>query len=114
MDRNGGERRSLVVTGCGLGMTGRVQSVAAVVRRGTLGLCTGASDRSWDRRVRSSPRKDAQHARSIGRGGASGHDRPDASSREWVLTGNDRTLALWRSVRLAARPVTGSLAHCYA
>jgi hypothetical protein len=41
--RNEGERRSLVVTGRGLSMTGRVRSVAAAVKCGTLGLCTGAS-----------------------------------------------------------------------
>jgi hypothetical protein len=76
-----------------------------------LGLCTGASDRSRDWRVRSSHREAAKHARSIEHGGASGHDRPDASGREWVLTRNDRILALWRPVRLAARPVAGSLAH---
>jgi hypothetical protein len=60
--------------------------------------CTGASGRSWDRRVQSSPREAAKHARSIGCGGASGHDRPDASGHEWVLTGIDRTLALWHLV----------------
>jgi hypothetical protein len=49
-------------------------------------------------RVWSSPRETAKHAKSIGRGGASGHDRPDASGREWVLTGIDRTLALWHPV----------------
>jgi hypothetical protein len=59
---------------------------------------TGASSRSRDRRVRSSPREAIKHARSIGRGGASGHDRPDASGREWVLIGIDQTLALWRPV----------------
>jgi hypothetical protein len=32
----------------------------------------------------------------------SGHDRPDASGRGWVLTGIDRTLALWRSVNLSS------------
>jgi hypothetical protein len=58
----------------------------------------GASGRSWDRRVRSSSREVAKHARSIGRGGVFGHDRPDASDRVWVLTGIDWTLALWRSV----------------
>jgi hypothetical protein len=46
------------------------------------------------RRVRSSSREVAKHARSIGHGGASGHDRPDASDRVWVLTGIDRTLEL--------------------
>jgi hypothetical protein len=86
------------VTGHGLGMTGHVWSVAATVRRGMLGLCTGVFGRSWERRVRSSPREAAKHARSIGRGGTSGHDRPDASSHEWVLTRNDWTLALWRPV----------------
>jgi hypothetical protein len=89
------------VTGHGLGMTGRVRSVAAAVRHGTLGLCTSMSGRSRDRRVRSSPRDATKHARSIGHCGMSGHDRPDASGREWVLTGNDRTLALWRPVRQA-------------
>jgi hypothetical protein len=85
-------------TGRGLRMTGRVRSVAAADWHGTLGLRTGASGRSWDRRVRSSPRETAKHARSIGHGGASGHDRPDTSSRVVELTGIDRTLALWRPV----------------
>jgi hypothetical protein len=76
MDRNGGERRSLVVTGCGLSTTRHVRSVAAVVKRGTLGLCTSVSGRSRDRRVRSSPREVAKHARSIRRGGTSCHNRP--------------------------------------
>jgi hypothetical protein len=111
VDRNGGERRSLVVTVRGLSMTRRVRSVIAGVRHGTVGLCTGASGRSWDRRVRSSPKEAAKHARSIGRGGASGHDRSDTSGRKRVLTGNDQTLALWHPIRLAACPVAGSLAH---
>jgi hypothetical protein len=59
---------------------------------------TGASSQLRDRRVRSSPREAMKHARSIGHGGASGHDRPDALGREWVLTGIDQTLALWRLV----------------
>jgi hypothetical protein len=48
---------------------------------------TGASSRSRDRHVRSSPRETVKHATLIGHGGASGHDRPNASGREWVLTG---------------------------
>jgi hypothetical protein len=39
---------------------------------------TDAFGRSRDRRVRSSSREVAKYARSIGRGGASDHDRPDA------------------------------------
>jgi hypothetical protein len=45
----------------------------------------------------------------IGRGGASGHDRPDASGRGGCLLDSNRTLALWRPVPLAARPVADSL-----
>jgi hypothetical protein len=86
------------VTGRGLGMTGRVRSVAVAVRHRMLGLHTGTSGRLWDRPVRSSPREATKHARSIRRGGASGHDQLDASGREWVLIGNDRTLALWHPV----------------
>jgi hypothetical protein len=89
------------VAGCWIGRGWCVQSVAAVVRHGTLGLWTGASGRSWDRRVRSSPREAAKHVRSIGRGGTSGHDRPDASGHEWMLTRNDWTLALCCPVRQA-------------
>jgi hypothetical protein len=59
---------------------------------------TGVSGRSRDRRVRSSSREAAKHARSIGRGGASGHDRPDVSDRVWLLTRIDRMLGLWRLV----------------
>jgi hypothetical protein len=55
--------------------------------RGALGFATGAYGPSRDRRVRSSPRETAKSARSIGRCGASGHDRPDASGRERELTG---------------------------
>jgi hypothetical protein len=48
------KRRRTEVTG----VTGRVQSVAAAVEReGQLGFLTGASGRSWDRHVRSSPRE---------------------------------------------------------
>jgi hypothetical protein len=60
-------------------MTGHVRSVAAAVRHGTIGFATGASGRSQDQRVRSSPRETVKHTKSIGRGDASGHDRPDAS-----------------------------------
>jgi hypothetical protein len=59
---------------------------------------TDASGWSRDRCVQSSSREVAKHARSIGRGGASGHDRPDASGRVWVLTGIDRTPGLCRPV----------------
>jgi hypothetical protein len=93
-------------------MTGRVRLVAAAVERERrLGFLTGASGQSWDRRVRSSLRETAKHAKSIGRGGVSGHDLPDTLGREWVLTGNDRMLALWRPVRHVARPVADSLVH---
>jgi hypothetical protein len=66
-------------------------------------LVSGSSCLAWDarashRRVQSSPRGTAMHTRSIGRGDASGHDRPDASGHEWVLTRIDRTLALWHPV----------------
>jgi hypothetical protein len=37
----------------------------------------------------------------IRRGGASGHVQPNVSDHAWRLTGNDRTLSLWRLVRLA-------------
>jgi hypothetical protein len=93
-------------------MTGRVRSVAAAVERERqLGFLTGASSRSRDQRVRSSLIETAKHAKSIGRGGVSGHDRPDASGHEWVLIGNDRMLALWHPVRHVARLVADSLAH---
>jgi hypothetical protein len=73
----------------------RVRSAHPMCRGST---CTSASGRSWDWRVWSSSREVAKHARSIERGGASGHDRPDMSSCVWVLTGIDRTRALWRPV----------------
>jgi hypothetical protein len=47
---------------------------------------------------------------SIGHGGASGHDRPDMSDREWVLTRIDQMLALWRPVSSAVRLVGASRA----
>jgi hypothetical protein len=58
--RNGGERRSLVVTGRGHGMTRRVWSVATAVRRGSLGFCTGVFGHSRDWRVRSSAQRDCR------------------------------------------------------
>jgi hypothetical protein len=97
MDRNGGERRSLVVTGHGLILTGRVRSVAeqrvARVRsvqparpvdRGT-GASSQAPRGTADRKV------DRTRC-------ASSHDRSDTSGHEWMLTGNDRMLTLWRPV----------------
>jgi hypothetical protein len=48
----------------------------------------------------------------IGRGGASSHDRPDASGRCGCLLDSNRTLALWRPVHLAARSVADSLERC--
>jgi hypothetical protein len=42
--------------------------------------------------------RDSEREGSIGRGGASGHDRLDASGHVWMVTGIDRTLALWRPV----------------
>jgi hypothetical protein len=65
-------------TGCGLCLTGHVRSVLSVH------ACLGFL---------------------IGRGGVFGHDRPDASGCCGSLLDSNRTLALWRSVRLAARPV---------
>jgi hypothetical protein len=85
-------------TGRGLRMIERVWSVATADWHATLGLHTGVSGRSWDRRVWSSPRETVKHTRSIGRGGASGHDRPDTSSRVVELTGIDQTLALWHPI----------------
>jgi hypothetical protein len=48
----------------------------------------------------------------IGRGGASGHGRPDASGRRGSLLDSNRTLVLWRPVSSAARPVADSLERC--
>jgi hypothetical protein len=45
--------------------------------------------------------RDREHEGSIGRGSASGHDRPDVSGRGWMLTGIDRTVALWHPVSLS-------------
>jgi hypothetical protein len=45
----------------------------------------------------------------IGRDGASGHCRPDASGRSGSLLDSNRTLALWHPVSSAARPVAVSL-----
>jgi hypothetical protein len=56
-------------------------------RRGALGFATGASSPSRNQSVRSLSREDVKHARSIERGGASGHDRSDAFGHTWVLTG---------------------------
>jgi hypothetical protein len=45
----------------------------------------------------------------IERDGASGHCRSDAFGRSRSLLDSNRTLALWRPVSSAARPVTVSL-----
>jgi hypothetical protein len=45
--------------------------------------------------------RDREREGSIGRGSVSGHDRPDASGRGWVLTGIDWMLALWRPISLS-------------
>jgi hypothetical protein len=74
-------------TGRGLCLTGRVRSVLRVCAR--LGLL-------------------------IGRDGAFGHGRPDASGCSGCLLDSNRTLALWHPVRLAACPVTDSLERCLA
>jgi hypothetical protein len=86
------------VIGRGHGMTGRVRSVAAVVRHGSLGFCTGASDHLQDRRSGQAPRGIVEHEGLIGCDDASDQSRSDASGHEWGLTRNERTLALWRSV----------------
>jgi hypothetical protein len=72
-------------TGRGLCLTGRVRSVFSVC------ACL------WF---------------SIGRGGASGHGRSDASSRWGSLLDSNWTLALWRPVSSPARPVGDSLERC--
>jgi hypothetical protein len=48
----------------------------------------------------------------IGRGGASGHDRPDASGHGGSLLDSNRTPGVTRSVSSAARPVADSLERC--
>jgi hypothetical protein len=72
-------------TGRGLCLTGRVWSVLRVCAR--LGLLTGRS-------------------------GASGHSRPDTSGRSGSLLDSNWTLALWRPVNSAARPVADLLVRC--
>jgi hypothetical protein len=57
------------------------------------------------RRVRSAFSVFACFGLLIGRGGASGHSRPDASGRSGSLLDSNRTLALWRPVSSPARPV---------
>jgi hypothetical protein len=97
--RNGGKRESLVIgraTGRWIGRGWHVRSAHPACRGSS--AHTGAFGRSRDRHVRSCSREVVKHARSIGRGGASGHDQPDASDRVWVLTGINWTLALWHPV----------------
>jgi hypothetical protein len=67
------------VTGRGLCLTGRVRSLLSVC------ACLGIL---------------------IGRGGAPGHDRPDASGRGGCLLDSNRTLGVTRPVSSSARPVT--------
>jgi hypothetical protein len=66
-------------TGRGFCLTGRVQSVLSVC------ACLGIL---------------------IGRGGVSGHDRPDVSGRGGCLLDSNRTLGVTRPVSSTARPVT--------
>jgi hypothetical protein len=67
------------LTGRGLGMTGRIRSVLPA-------CCERAHGHVWSlvgpaRPVRR--QRDSEREGLIGRGGASGHDRPDASGYEW-------------------------------
>jgi hypothetical protein len=55
-----------------------------------LGFTTGASGHLRDRCVRSGARGTANVKGSIGRGGASGHDRPDASGHDSSLLESTR------------------------
>jgi hypothetical protein len=78
------------VTGRGLGLTGRVRSVAAVAEAHGLGFCTGASDHSRDQRVRSGAQR---VCRSHGRSDAvtcpvtCDRTRPVDEIALWTLTG---------------------------
>jgi hypothetical protein len=73
------------MTGRGLYLTGRIRSVLSVCP------CFGSL---------------------VGRDGTSGHDRSDVSGRSKSLLDSNRTLALWRLVSSAARPVDDSLERC--
>jgi hypothetical protein len=86
-----------------LSLTGRVRSVAAAVEVRELGFCTGASDHSWDQRVRSGAKK---VYRSRGRSDAVAC--PVASG---PLLDSNRTLCVTRPVSSAARPVGASRAR---
>jgi hypothetical protein len=70
------------VTGRGHGMTGRVWSVAAAVRRGSLGFCTSASGHLQDRRSGQTPRGTTEREGLIRRSGVSGQSRSNVSGRE--------------------------------
>jgi hypothetical protein len=77
----------------------RVRSVQTAGRRARArGSQTGASGPSQNRRVRSCTQKTARVSMLSGRGGASGHVRPDASDRAGSSLDSDRTPG-------AARPV---------
>jgi hypothetical protein len=82
MPEVGKETEVTEVTGRGLCLTGRVPSVFSVY------ACFGFL---------------------IGRGGTSGHSRPDAFGRSGSLLDSNRTLALWHPVSSTARPVAVSL-----
>jgi hypothetical protein len=70
----------------------RVRSVAAAAETCVLGFRTGASDQT--------PRGTADHKVDRTRC-ASGHDRPDASGREWTLTGLKPDIGCSASDRLS-------------
>jgi hypothetical protein len=83
-----------------------VPTRSAIVR----GFVTGASDHSRDRRVRSRTQESSAEGSLIGRGGASGHMRPDASGQQsrsleplWTTT---RRWHCRVQSRRGARPVT--------
>jgi hypothetical protein len=77
---------------------------------GALGFATSVSDHSRDRRIRSCTQESSAEGGLIGRGGTSGHMRPDASGRQsrsleplWIATGHwHYRVRSWRG----ARPVT--------
>jgi hypothetical protein len=91
------------VTGRGLGLTGRVRSVAAVAEARGLGFCTDVSDHSRDRRVRSGAQR---VCRSCGRSDAVA--RPVASG---PLLDSNRTPGVTRPVSSVVHPVSASWAR---
>jgi hypothetical protein len=99
------------VTGRGLGLTGRVRSVAAVAEARGLGFCTDVSDHSRDRRVRSGAQRVCRpcgRSDVVARPVTFDRTRPVTSG---PLLDSNRTPGVTRPVSSVVHPVSASWAR---